>query len=146
VKKLVLDTKIALEIVHCGNPLMTCEAAKLCVENEALDRVIIGNDAPSGTGVIPLGILRVINHLASLTPIKAEQAIAMATGNTARIHKLETGKIEAGLWADLVIMDAPMGSVGGDALSAIELLRELCDESRSGCVYRLWFLCTGLSC
>jgi len=120
VKKLVLDTKIALEIVHCGNPLMTCEAAKLCVENEALDRVIIGNDAPSGTGVIPLGILRVINHLASLTPIKAEQAIAMATGNTARIHKLETGKIEAGLWADLVIMDAPMGSVGGDALSAIE--------------------------
>jgi len=120
VKKLVCDTGIGLEIVHCGNPLMACEAAKLCVEHNALDRVIIGNDAPSGTGVVPLGILRVINHLASLTPISGAQAIAMATGNTARIHKLDTGKIAAGLWADLVIMDTPMGSVGADALAAIE--------------------------
>ncbi len=120
VEKLVKDTDIALEIVHCGNPLMICQAAKLCVEEKALHRVIIGNDAPSGTGVIPLGILRVINHLASLSPVSAEQAIAMASGNTARVHKLDTGKIEAGLAADLVLIDTPMGSVGTDALSAIE--------------------------
>jgi len=120
VEKLIDDSEIALEIVHCGNPLITCEAAKLCFEKKVLHRIIIGNDAPSGTGVVPLGILRVINHLASLTPISAAQAIAMASGNTARVHKLETGKIEVGLWADLVIMDSPMGSVGTDALSAIE--------------------------
>lgn len=121
VKKLVCDTDIALEIVHCGNPLMACKAAELCVEQKALDRIIIGNDAPSGTGVVPLGILRVINHLASLTPITGAQAIAMASGNTARVHKLDTGKIEVGLCADLVVMDTPMGSVGSDALSAIEI-------------------------
>lgn len=120
VEKLVSETEIALEIVHCGNPLMTSEAAKLCFEKKVLHRIIIGNDAPSGTGVVPLGILRVINHLASLTPISAAQAIAMASGNTARVHKLETGRIEVGLWADLVIMDTPMGSVGHDALAAIE--------------------------
>jgi enamidase len=120
IKKLVTETNIALEIVHCGNPLTCIQAAKFCLEEGALPRVIIGNDAPSGTGVIPLGILRVINHLASLTPIKAEQAIAMASGNTARIHKLDTGKIEVGLAADLVLIDTPMGSVGTDALSAIE--------------------------
>ncbi len=120
VEKLVKESQIALEIVHCGNPLMSCEAVKLCIEENALNRVIIGNDAPSGTGVIPLGILRVINHLASLTPLSAEQAIAMATGNTARVHKLDTGKIEVGLAADLVLIDTPMGSVGKDALSAIE--------------------------
>ncbi len=120
VEKLVKESQIALEIVHCGNPLMSCEAAKLCIEEKALNRVIIGNDAPSGTGVIPLGILRVINHLASLTPLSAEQATAMATGNTARVHKLDTGKIEVGLAADLVLIDTPMGSVGKDALSAIE--------------------------
>lgn len=120
VVKLVKESQIALEIVHCGNPLMSCEAAKICVEEKALHRIIIGNDAPSGTGVIPLGILRVINHLASLTPISAEQAIAMASGNTARVHKLDTGKIETGLAADLVLIDTPMGSVGKDALSAIE--------------------------
>ncbi len=120
VKKLITDTGMALEIVHCGNPLIAVEAGKLFVENRVLHRVIIGNDAPSGTGVVPLGILRVINHLASLTPITAAQAICMATGNTARIHKLNCGIIEPGREADLVIMDAPMGSIGGNALEAIE--------------------------
>jgi enamidase len=119
VRQLITQTDIALEIVHCGNPLMAVEAAKLFVENKALHRVIIGNDAPSGTGVVPLGILRVINHLAGLTPVTAAQAICMATGNTARIHKLNRGIIEPGREADLVIMDTPMGSVGKDALSAI---------------------------
>lgn len=120
VKKLITGTNIAIEIVHCGNPLMAVAAGKLCVENDVLDRMIIGNDAPSGTGVVPLGILRVINHLASLTPIKAEQAICMASGNTARIHKLNCGIIAEGKDADLVIMDSPMGSVGNNALEAIE--------------------------
>jgi enamidase len=120
VKRLVTETDLALEIVHCGNPKITVEAANLCVEQNALDRIIIGNDAPSGTGVVPLGVLRVICHLASLTAIKPEEAICMATGNTARIHKLPRGVIAEGKEADLTIMDAPMGSVGEDALSAIE--------------------------
>jgi enamidase len=120
IEKLVEKTNMALEIVHCGNPLIAVEAGRLFKEKNVLSRVIIGNDAPSGTGVVSLGVLRVINHLASLTPITAEQAICMATGNTARIHKLNRGIIEPGREADLVIMDAPMGSVGKDALSAIE--------------------------
>ena len=94
------------------------EAANLCVEHKALARIIIGNDAPSGTGVIPLGGLRVIAHLASLSAIKPEEALCMATGNTARIHKLPRGIIAEGLDADLVIMDAPMGSAGEDTLAA----------------------------
>lgn len=120
IEKLVEQTEMALEIVHCGNPFMAVEAGRLFKEKNVLHRVLIGNDAPSGTGVVPLGILRVINHLASLTPITAAEAVCMATGNTARIHKLNRGIIERGREADLVIMDAPMGSVGKDALSAIE--------------------------
>jgi enamidase len=120
VKRLVTETDLALEIVHCGNPKVAVEAANLCVEQNVLDRIIIGNDAPSGTGVVPLGVLRVICHLASLTAIKPEEALCMATGNTARVHKLPQGVIAEGKDADLVIMDAPMGSVGEDALSAIE--------------------------
>jgi enamidase len=120
VYRLVKETDLALEIVHCGNPKVAVEAANLCVEQNALNRIIIGNDAPSGTGVVPLGVLRVICHLASLTAIKPEEAICMATGNTARIHKLPRGLIAAGKEADIVIMDTPMGSVGADALAAIE--------------------------
>ena len=120
VEKLVRETDLALEMVHCGNPKVAVEAARMIVEADALHRVIIGNDAPSGTGVIPLGILRVLNLLASLSPVRPEQAICMATGNTARVHKLNRGMIGPGREADLVIMDAPMGSVGEDALGAIE--------------------------
>jgi len=120
VKELVTETQLAVEIVHCGNPKIAVDAANLCVEAGALDRLIIGNDAPSGTGVVPLGILRVINHIASLTRVKAEEALCMATGNTAVIYNLNRGIIAEGKEADLVVMDAPMGSVGEDALGAIE--------------------------
>lgn len=120
IEKLVEKSDMALEIVHCGNPLISVKAGNFFVQKAVLDRVIIGNDAPSGTGVVPLGILRVLNLLASLTSITAQQAICMATGNTARVHKLSRGIIEPGREADLVIMDTPMGSEGKDALSAIE--------------------------
>jgi len=119
-EKLVRKTSLTLEIVHCGNSKMIVDVVKIVKEMNAYPRIIIGNDAPSGTGVIPLGILRVINFLASLCNVKAEEAIAMATGNTAKVYKLNRGVIEVGKEADLVIMDAPMGSVGRDALSAIE--------------------------
>ncbi|MBI4964669.1 MAG: amidohydrolase family protein [Desulfomonile tiedjei] len=120
IKKLVEETSYALELVHCGNPRTMIEALNLGLKKNTLDRFIIGNDAPSGTGVIPLGILRVICMAASLTDVKAEQALCMATGNTAKVFGLDTGFVREGLPADLIAMDAPMGSVGKDALGAIE--------------------------
>jgi len=119
-EKLIRNTSLTLEIVHCGNSKMIVEVMRIVKEVKAYSRIIIGNDAPSGTGVIPLGILRVINFLASLCGVRPEEAVAMATGNTARVYRLNRGVIEVGREADLVIMDAPMGSVGKDALSAIE--------------------------
>lgn len=119
-EKLIRNTSLALEIVHCGNPKMIIEVMEIVKEVKGLSRIIIGNDAPSGTGVIPLGILRVINFISSLCGIKGEEAIAMATGNTARVYRLNRGFIEVGREADLVVMDAPMGSAGKDALRAIE--------------------------
>jgi enamidase len=120
IEKLIGQTHYAIEIVHCGNPKAMILALELGLKQSALGRFIIGNDAPSGTGVIPLGILRVIAMAASLTEVSAAQAICMATGNTARIFGLQTGFVREGLPADLVAMDTPMGSVGFDALSAIE--------------------------
>jgi len=119
-EKLIRNTSLTLEIVHCGNSKMIVEVMRIVKEVKAYSRIIIGNDAPSGTGVIPLGILRVINFLASLCGVRPEEAVAMATGNTARVYRLNRGVIEVGREADLVIMDAPMGSVGKDTLSAIE--------------------------
>ncbi len=119
-EKIIKETSLIYELVHCGNPKMIVDICRITKEIGSYDRVIIGNDAPSGTGVIPLGILRVINMVSALGDIAPEIAICMATGNTARVHKLNRGVIEVGKEADIVIMDAPMGSVGEDALAAIK--------------------------
>jgi len=120
VRRLITETTYFLELAHCGNMKILVEAVKLGIEHKALSRFIIGNDAPSGTGVVPLGILRVMATAVPFTDLKPEQAICMATGNTARAHNLDRGFIKVGLAADIVSMDAPMGSVGSDALAAIK--------------------------
>ena len=115
----LVATPMALEIVHCGNGRMALHVLRRAQEARASHRIIIGNDAPSGTGVVPLGILRVIAHLASLGGVAPEEAVCMATGNTARVYKLPVGVIAPGREADLCIVDAPIGSVGRTALEAL---------------------------
>ena len=112
---------MAIEIVHCGNGRAALFAVRLAADAGALERVIIGNDAPSGTGVVPLGILRVMAHLSSLGGVAPEVAVALATGNTARIHGLDVGRIAPGLAADLCLVDAPVGSAASTALGALAI-------------------------
>jgi enamidase len=120
VDKLIEKTDLPLEIVQCGNPKVADYVVRKLAEADQLHRIIIGNDSPSGTGIIPLGILRTIVQISSMSGIPAEKAIAMATGNTAKVFELETSLIAAGKEADLIVLDAPMGSVGQNALQAIE--------------------------
>jgi enamidase len=110
----------ALEIVHNGNEraaLLTLRTAK---DLQQLDRVILGTDSPAGSGVQPLGILRVISLLASLGEISAETAVCFATGNTARIRKLDCGLIAPGRDATFVIMDKAQHSAGKTVLESIQ--------------------------
>ena len=121
VDKLIDDTNLSLEVIQCGNFKVLKYVAEKLNEKGQLGRMLMGTDAPSGTGVIPLSQLRTISFLASCCDgISAEQAICVATGNNAEKFKLNRGVIEAGREADFVILDAPMGSVGEDALKSIE--------------------------
>lgn len=115
----LVATDMALEIVQCGNAKTALHTLRTAMDARATHRIILGNDAPSGTGVIPLGILRTISLLASLGGLGAAEAICCATGNTARVYRLNVGAIVAGREADLVICDAPTGSVGTGALGAL---------------------------
>jgi enamidase len=121
----VLDTDMAIEIVHCGNGRAAIHAVRVAAGLGGADglaglrRVIIGNDAPSGTGVVPLGILRVLAHLASLADVAPEIAVAMATGNTARVHGLDVGVLAPGKAADIALIDTPVGSSASTALDAL---------------------------
>ena len=118
--KLIVDkTGAYIEIVQCGNCLRAVQVADYISELGQVERMIFGNDAPSGTGVVTLGILRNIAMVASQSKIAPEQAVCMATGNTARLYGLNRGRIAPGLEADLVFMDTPMGSPGSDVLEAL---------------------------
>src|SRR6187455_853857 len=86
-----------------------------------LNRVILGTDAPAGSGVQPLGILRMISMLSSLGDVPAEIAFCFATGNTARMRDLDCGLIEVGRAADFVLMDKAQHSAGRDLLHSVQL-------------------------
>src|SRR5579862_4886337 len=110
----------ALEIVHNGNERAGLLALRTARELNQLYRVILGTDSPAGSGVQPLGIIRMISMLSSLGGISAEVAICLATGNTAKIRNLECGLIAAGREASFVLMDKAQHSAGKNLLDSIQ--------------------------
>src|ERR1700694_3030616 len=102
----------ALEIVHNGNEKAALLALRTARGLKHLDRVILGTDSPAGSGVQPLGILRMISMLSSLSGVSAEIAVCFATGNTARIRDLDCGLIEPGRVATFVMIDKAQHSPG----------------------------------
>jgi enamidase len=113
--------KRGLELVHNGNERAALYTLRTAKEMGELNRVILGTDAPAGSGVQPLGILRMISMLSALGDVPAEVAICFATGNTARMRALDCGLIEAGRSADFVLMDKAQHSAGKDLLDSIRL-------------------------
>lgn len=110
-----------IEIVHNGNERVAIAAARAAIELKCPHRVILGTDGPAGSGVQPLGILRVITLLSSLAGIPAELAFCFATGNTARLRGLNCGLIEAGRAADFVFMDRAQHTSGKTLLESVQL-------------------------
>ena len=121
IARVIEQSEMAIEIVHCGNGRAALHALAVATAAGGLGRIVIGNDAPSGTGVVPLGILRTMAHLVSLGGVAPELAVAMATGNTARVHKLDVGVLAAGTAADIALVDAPVGSSASSALDALRV-------------------------
>lgn len=113
--------KRGLELVHNGNERAALYTLRIAREMGDLHRVILGTDAPAGSGVQPLGILRMVSLLSSLGDLPAEQAFCLATGNTARMRALDTGIIEVGRAADFVIMDTAQHSAGRNLLESVQL-------------------------
>jgi len=113
--------KRGLEIVHNGNERAALYTLRIAREMNELHRVILGTDAPAGSGVQPLGILRMVSMLSALGDLPAELAICLATGNTARQRKLDCGIIEVGRSADFVFLDRAQHSAGDTLLDSIRL-------------------------
>jgi len=111
----------AIEIVHNGNEKVAIAAAQAALALKCPHRVILGTDGPAGSGVQPLGMLRMVALLSSLGGIPAELVFCFATGNTARLRNLNCGLIEVGRAADFVFMDKAQHSAGRDLLDSVAL-------------------------
>ncbi|MCO7632992.1 amidohydrolase family protein [Pseudomonas guariconensis] len=109
----------ALEIVHNGNELAAVTTLNYARELNQLDRIVIGTDSPAGCGVPALGMLRTIALLSSVGGVPAETAICFATGNTAKIRKLNRGILAIGREADLIVACGPLGGTEPSVLKSL---------------------------
>ncbi len=117
--RLVNETKIALQVCTAGN-LRTCLwTAELLKAANQFERLLVATDTPTGSGIMPLGMLYTISHLASLTKIPVEWAIAAATGNNAEVYRLNSGYLRPGRDADVAVIDACAGGSQDNALDAL---------------------------
>lgn len=117
--RLVNETQVAMQVCTAGNLRTTLLVAKLLAEAGQSDRLLIATDTPTGSGIMPLGMLYTMSHLVSLGGVEPEIAIAMATGNNARVYRLNSGIIAPGRDADIVLVDACLGGSQDNALSAL---------------------------
>jgi enamidase len=118
-ERIIHESDAALQLCTAGN----LRTALLCVEralaNDVFDRVLIATDTPTGSGIMPLGMIYTMSHLASLMALPPEMAIAASTGNNAAVYGLNNGLLAEGRDADIVIVDAPLGGTQTTALAAL---------------------------
>jgi enamidase len=118
--RVIDETKFALEICSSGSYGSTLRAVRRLNDKGQLARLTLGTDTPGGTGVIPRGMLRNLCYLSSVCGLTPGEAVAIATGNTAKAHGLDVGILAPGKPADLVVCGSVEGSAGtgvGDAIA-----------------------------
>jgi enamidase len=119
-ERVIEESEIALQVCTAGNLRTALLCARLADQLGAFDRFIIATDTPTGSGIMPLGMLYTIAHCASLTKLPAEWFICAASGSNARVYGLDCGYLAAGKAADIVLIDAPDGGTQTTALAAIK--------------------------
>jgi enamidase len=121
VDRIIDESGMALQLVQAGNLRSAIRILKRALAAGQFGRIVIGSDTPTGTGVMPLGVIKTVAELSSLAPVDPALLWAAASGNNARIWGLPAGYVRVGAAADLVVMDAPWGSTAADALAALSV-------------------------
>jgi enamidase len=116
--RLVNESDIALQVCTAGNLRTLLMTADLLRKADQFDRLLIATDTPTGSGIMPLGMMYTITHLVSLTDLPVEHAIAAATGNNAKVYDLNCGLLRVGSDADVLLLDACVGSSKNTARTA----------------------------
>ena len=119
VDRIIEETSMALQLVQAGNLRSAVRILRKCNIEGRFDRIVIGSDTPTGTGVMPLGVIKTVAELSSWSSIDPARIWAAASGNNARTWGIPGGFIAEGDAADFVVMDAPWGSQADTAVGAL---------------------------
>ncbi len=114
------ETDIAMQVCTAGNLRTTILCAEMAKKNNVFERLLIATDTPTGSGIMPLGMIYTISQIASLSNFEPEELIAAATGNVSKCYGLNTGYLRSGFQGDIVIIDAPLGGTQNDGLKALK--------------------------
>jgi enamidase len=117
---LVIDGgTMTLQLVQAGNLRSAVHISEVALAHGCPERLVIASDTPTGTGVIPLALLRSMAELVSLGPLTPELAVAAVTGSVGAVYGLDAGLLALGRPADFVVVDAPQGSRADDWRGAL---------------------------
>jgi enamidase len=105
-ERVIRESEIALQVCTAGNLRTTLLCARLA-DSMARSTASSSHRHADGSGIMPLGMLYTIAHLASLTEIAPECFICAASGSNARVYGLDSGLLAPGKAADIVLIDAP---------------------------------------
>lgn len=117
--RVIRESDIALQVCTAGNLRTALHCTREAVAAEQFHRVLIATDTPTGSGIMPLGMLYTISHLSSLLGLAPEMVIGAATGSNARVYGRNSGFLAPGKDADIAIIDAPLGGSQTTALDAL---------------------------
>lgn len=117
--RIVNESEIALQICTAGNMRTALWITELATEADQFDRVLIATDTPTGSGIMPLGMIYTITLLSAVGNTPVEHAIAAATGNNARVYGINSGFLQVGKDADVVVVDACVGGSKDNAMDAL---------------------------
>ena len=109
-----------IQLVQAGNLRSSIEIIERAYDMDLIEKLVIATDTPTGTGVMPLGMIKTVCELSSLAGLRATDALALATGNNAAVLRRPEGILEEGRPADLFCMFAPLGSSCDTPLEAIQ--------------------------
>ena len=116
----LFDAPGVIQLVQAGNLRSSMEIVEIAWEEDRLDRLVLATDTPTGTGVMPLGMIKTVCEISSLCGMAASKAIALATGNNGAVLGVDQGVLDIGRPADLFCCFRPLGSSQNGPLESIE--------------------------
>jgi len=116
----LFDAPGSIQLVQAGNLRSSTAIMEIAYDLDALDRIVLATDTPTGTGVMPLGMIKTVCEISSLCGLAAPRALALATGNNGAVLNRPEGVLDLGRPADLFLMFRPLGSSCDGPLESIE--------------------------